>query len=446
MEADDVKLNYFNVLLCQVCKSKESFENSKHCSGCGLISYCSKAHQKLDWKSHKEICRAAQTVCDIVGELDVFYCGERILSAQQLIDRVYHRKVCDFPPKSDKTKIKMTVTQMIEKNLGRKPKQFEMLMMYFPKRCATCFIGPDENLKKELVCKKCFSVIFCSEQCQNMNKHELICSDFQKVLDVDLFMLNVNVDTPQIQLLKPTQATKLKLENYDMHSFIAEYIKPDLKFEEEVLVSFYYTCVLTLASMINRIENFKFGGKLTVHVVGAHCRFEERVAKYWETLLHLYPSLRALTVVHIGKCISDHRTNLKLCEDCNSANKSVNCIFRQEVYHDYALSGACMKPDIIIAYNSGIYDFDEQYDPWGASLPYFLQNQNVPFILTENFKYEIVADLKRLFQTAAMLGKNIRIVVNCEKNPFSDLRLYRDWDAEDSFRARNGFVSAVIAK
>lgn len=46
------KSNVANVHLCGVCGCR----SLAACGKCGKAHYCSKAHQKLDWKKHKSIC------------------------------------------------------------------------------------------------------------------------------------------------------------------------------------------------------------------------------------------------------------------------------------------------------------------------------------------------------------------------------------------------------
>lgn len=40
---------------CTICETP----STSHCARCGLVTYCSKAHQKEDWPSHKLLCHAA---------------------------------------------------------------------------------------------------------------------------------------------------------------------------------------------------------------------------------------------------------------------------------------------------------------------------------------------------------------------------------------------------
>lgn len=44
---------------CAVCKQKASSK----CSKCCIVFYCSKDHQKDDWKTHKNICKPVLVSC-----------------------------------------------------------------------------------------------------------------------------------------------------------------------------------------------------------------------------------------------------------------------------------------------------------------------------------------------------------------------------------------------
>jgi len=49
--------NHFGIYLDRICKLCLSAYNTKRCSGCKKVWYCSAAHQMLDWKQgHKDVC------------------------------------------------------------------------------------------------------------------------------------------------------------------------------------------------------------------------------------------------------------------------------------------------------------------------------------------------------------------------------------------------------
>lgn len=48
----DICAEKYDVHLCEVCGIK----STSHCAKCKSVYYCSKNHQKADWKYHKEIC------------------------------------------------------------------------------------------------------------------------------------------------------------------------------------------------------------------------------------------------------------------------------------------------------------------------------------------------------------------------------------------------------
>jgi hypothetical protein len=43
------------VMHCIICKTTV---NILKCGRCGIASYCGKEHQKIDWESHKQVCKS----------------------------------------------------------------------------------------------------------------------------------------------------------------------------------------------------------------------------------------------------------------------------------------------------------------------------------------------------------------------------------------------------
>lgn len=58
----------FGTFRCNVCidlKTRKPIHTSTNllqCSNCKLISYCGQEHQKADWKKHKSICSAVNSI------------------------------------------------------------------------------------------------------------------------------------------------------------------------------------------------------------------------------------------------------------------------------------------------------------------------------------------------------------------------------------------------
>lgn len=60
---------HFCPFRCNVCAAQENYSSTKttkiatlFCSDCKLISYCGQSHQKIDWKNHKQFCRAVHGI------------------------------------------------------------------------------------------------------------------------------------------------------------------------------------------------------------------------------------------------------------------------------------------------------------------------------------------------------------------------------------------------
>ena len=58
---------------CMVCKRAGSEDEPlKRCARCSCMFYCSKEHQKLDWKLHKRLCSYLATAAEEVGADNFF--------------------------------------------------------------------------------------------------------------------------------------------------------------------------------------------------------------------------------------------------------------------------------------------------------------------------------------------------------------------------------------
>ena len=52
---------YDSEIVCTRCLKKGSLTALRRCTGCKSSSYCSKDCQRLDWPSHKQLCKSIQS-------------------------------------------------------------------------------------------------------------------------------------------------------------------------------------------------------------------------------------------------------------------------------------------------------------------------------------------------------------------------------------------------
>ena len=52
---------YDSKFVCTRCLKKGSMTALRRCTGCKSSSYCSKDCQRLDWPSHKQLCKSIQS-------------------------------------------------------------------------------------------------------------------------------------------------------------------------------------------------------------------------------------------------------------------------------------------------------------------------------------------------------------------------------------------------
>lgn len=88
---------------CAVCGD----EGLKLCTGCYEIRYCSKEHQKLDWKEHKLQCKTCKEKWDI--EVGHHFVASRDLKPGNQTNQhnflLYYLKIIYFQAQSYSSKI-----------------------------------------------------------------------------------------------------------------------------------------------------------------------------------------------------------------------------------------------------------------------------------------------------------------------------------------------------
>lgn len=101
---------------------------------------------------------------------------------------------------------------------------------------------------------------------------------------------------------------------------------------------------------------------LSVHFLGAECMVECLALIKYEEIFHSIPTLNHLTLTFIGPFAFQNSSHEILCETCLDKNRKVDFQYYRGMYQHYAASKEYYRPDIVVAFNSGIHE-DWEKDP-----------------------------------------------------------------------------------
>ncbi|XP_044751021.1 uncharacterized protein LOC123311239 [Coccinella septempunctata] len=365
-------MDFFYNSICHVCKEYKK-GIMKRCGSCRCITYCSKEHQICDWKNHKQICR-------LLANSNEFF--------NLTVDCGYHKW------RSFRTSLGLYLDQRV---------------------CAVCFSR--ENLKD---CESCLCVAYCSKDHQTKHKesHSTVCRNLKLCLDYDRFYVKTN----KIEVkLKEIDTDNEKLPNsiqecLEMFVDMSEICDTLLK----IYVADIFATMLTIIYSMEKCDILKKRyskfDNLVVHVVGADI---SELAADWNSNFLLLKSwikdLKSCKFIFIGPdCILSERPK----HTCN--NIKIECV--NDFYHN---TKNLDEPHLIVALNSGLHEFqsDNKQDTWGKSLVKLISDK-APLVLTAYTRRELEEDVKRL-QIFEM-----KMLLDIQKNPFSNNRPIRDWDSE----------------
>lgn len=158
-----------NVCLVQYCSSYFPVPPTPllQCCGCRLAFYCSAAHQRADWSTHKQMCRAVRDILQ-----------------RREMDHLYEiNGDTRFASRRKFTQTRAMVLREVELELQRPLRAAEQSQVAWPKMCNICFRYDASKLDS---CKFCHAAWFCivdrhtdsnmikthpSEQCQQLRLH-----------------------------------------------------------------------------------------------------------------------------------------------------------------------------------------------------------------------------------------------------------------------------------
>uniref|UniRef100_A0A1B6E0F3 MYND-type domain-containing protein n=1 Tax=Clastoptera arizonana TaxID=38151 RepID=A0A1B6E0F3_9HEMI len=410
--------DYFYGTVCHVCKRCGNEDNVilKVCSNCKLFSYCSLEHQKDHWPIHKEFCKCIQAILKRTGGQHVFQEAKELMITDHIEWNNY----------------KINLIQLAECILKRSLTALEQQVFLFPPVCNICYHYEPTQM---IPCSLCNSVTYCSQDHKELDFfHKNVCNILKLSFDIDKYISKYHSVSPYPNVTTSIQNLYTSLpENMDM--FVKNYasISGTKTLVNTCLASEILSCPLTVLHIFERAYGRECATKksLILHLVGADI-LELCAMKTWEILFHWLPSLKYLHLVYIGPgLLNSDNLKPRLCSSCDQSRKFKMDFKPNLLYNDYVNSNECYIPDIIVAFNCGLCEFEKtpEKDLWKSSVPSLLHFPSSIVIITAYCKEECDSDTLRVFKMKKD-NADIKILIKGEKNPFSSLSPRRDWESK----------------
>ncbi|GLH05709.1 Uncharacterized protein GBIM_11277 [Gryllus bimaculatus] len=403
LEYDIVQRTVFLSHACHICKALYNKENGplRTCDQCKMISYCSEEHRKEHWPVHKDLCQVISRICQV-----------------ERVSHIFEKSKGLSPEAFRHVRVHYIVQAVGE--LGRDLELWEKEMFYFCKVCHTCY---ESDLSKLTACKKCSYVYFCQPN-HLKSDHSEWCKDFKLYADLIRYQSHNG-------MIQPTLPSNISI-NYtplakNMHEHFSSLMGSSIlsKALTYSVLTDIATCPMTiLFALQNSTIPLDVINSLTIHLVGAEAHFEVDTMKKWEIfIMHFLPQLKFLRVVFVGPELNvdilpeQLLRSGKCCAKCSSTGRSVVYDFQPAMfYHDYVHSKEYCKPDLICAFNAGLYrstGFDNS-DTWPPSINAMLGPPYVPVVVTAYTAEELPLDVSRMEQCSPL-----KIILPPSRNPFS---------------------------
>ncbi|GLG95730.1 Uncharacterized protein GBIM_02646 [Gryllus bimaculatus] len=309
--------------------------------------------------------------------------------------------------------------------LGRKLIPFERQMFMFPRVCEVCKIDDQKILRN---CDRCLCVSYCSDIHQTQDiQHADKCSLLKLCKKLDTSVNDLTYLSYLDEILSLHCSFTSKLENmeelFKKCSFPTE--KNNVQIQK-ILCSELVSCPLTLLYFLQHIERqYCIKDELIVHIVGAS-NLECGVAKVWNIIPHWLNKVHKLHIVFIGPNVVHQENTFSSCYTNGKENKiKMELEFHKTLYHNYIQSEGHTHPQIIVAFNCGLHEYEGSgNDTWKSTLPCFFKLPDLHIIITSYTKSEAVKDRDILMS----FSDKADILFDCIDNPFSSNRPHRDWD------------------
>uniref|UniRef100_A0A8D9AXE9 Rho GTPase-activating protein gacZ n=1 Tax=Cacopsylla melanoneura TaxID=428564 RepID=A0A8D9AXE9_9HEMI len=384
---------YFNPNVCHTCKSSDKLV--KKCTGCHMISYCSKEHQKLHWPSHKSLCLCLKNLQKNLG-LDYYSkfrlsnklaienesqvegrgetkCEVTVKDSQDVLKRTHEPASEDYvssgffnnlsikeetssgkysdkiirsgeTPSTTKTSVTTNTSQGLSDKIHNHDEnitthsnkdwiQYKFKLLHH----VECLLGRKlRNIEKEIVLKpKCCFV--CKQSSVNLMTCESCLSvnycDEHKLAETHVLYCK------QYSLLY--KINKYIVNKYLTNSFayierISNFLDPykcdnDMEYYELSEYTSFYRTLVFLIKLL-KISN----RSLTIHVVGAS---EYECSPYsvylWENIFHHLIFINTIAIKFVGFDVTSDQFDLRLCENCVESGRKLSVECHQMSYDSY---------------------------------------------------------------------------------------------------------------
>ncbi|XP_051173192.1 uncharacterized protein LOC127289354 [Leptopilina boulardi] len=434
-----LKNNVYFPNMCHVCRCfGEKAVNLKRCGACGILSYCGPEHQKQDWPSHKQFCKAVSklkknwNVSSIFEHLKSSMAKMPLKNIENVPDKLNYYNSMFSLQECLKTAISLTLQRDLE--------EIEKQMISFPRVCAVCFEAKSELL---INCKKCPQASFCKEHVNDPN-HESECI---KILSFFTTIRNSIMPNDIKNCLNSTYQPKIKKLPSTTLQYIETRLLADLRNKNKFSKELEFLCTSYLSEFASRqltlitiIEKLKLNAKksLVIHLIGAN--IEEQLIYDWEMILHYLPEISELNLIFIGPEIMSETKKKNVCKQCNKNKRKLLIEPKKILYDKYISDVTFKKPDIIACFNAGFHLFSD----WNSTIPIFNKAQ-CPLLITAVSKPEGLINKDIIDQTFPLakciyndynpytshfyLRRNVIVPVEC-KNQFMILYEYLETKTE----------------
>lgn len=417
---NDFSEMYFHANLCHICFRHNRETRLKICSGCKMISYCCKEHQKQHWPKHKEFCKIVSKQLEISETSNIY-------------DAFYLRESSPLDPECITLKErKHCVLQLIKSKMSKNLSPFEAMMIYFSKQCEICGITDPSLLT---CCPNCPHANFCNNH-KGDPEHQKVCH---------LYTLSCLISGFQAMSLHNNKINEyFKITVFDgnfdrfpqsLEEFINSYcllpISDDL--EESLIIKKFYSEFLTNAMTLSyalKIFNFNFSlnSTIEIHLIIQHFQ-DVTEEQYWELILHWLPPGVSLKIVFFFYENKSTEIFLPICQMCNLNRKKLSIKYCGLSYSDYVKSDKFIKPTIVVGFN-----LENAFLETIADFVPILKNKSCPFIITALNTIEGCKNFE-------MLSKLFKLKNLClERNFFASSRHCKIANELKGFNANNIFL------